>query len=142
MLKLILGLAVLVTAVALLVLYLTPVNYTEDIVSGTITINAGSYVYYKFTVPSSAFNIRVEGGVTSISGDYFKVYIIDSTNFFYWQNGLVVSTYYGSEYVTRLGLANALPPGGTYYLVIDNTFSKNSLTVIIQATLTYSQTRF
>jgi hypothetical protein len=142
MLKLILGLAVLVTVVALLVLYLTPVNYSEDIMSGTVTIGASSYVYYKFTVPSRAFNIVVEGGVTSISGNYFRIYIMDSTNFFYWQNGQRVNPHYSSEYITRMGLANTLPPDGIYYLVIDNTFSINSQTVVIQTTLTYSQSRF
>jgi len=147
MLKLILGLVVLVTAVVLLVLYLTPILYTEDIIRETITINAGSYVYYPFTVPSQTFriyNIRVEGGVTDIEyrNYYLTVYIMDSTNFFNWKNGQEVSTYYSATAQTRVPIAIDLPPGKTYYLVIDNSFSTVSQTVAIQATLTYSQTRF
>lgn len=146
MFKLILGLVVLVTAVVLLVLYLTPIIYTEDIMRGTITIDAGSYVYYPFTVPSHTFriyNIRLEGAVISIgNGNYFTVYIMDSTDFFNWKNGRHVNPLYSSEYVTRAPIVGTLPPDGTYYLVIDNTFSINSQTVIIQATLIYWQTRF
>jgi hypothetical protein len=145
MLKLVLGLVVLVIAVALLILYLLPIIYTEDIVRGTITVNAGSYKYYQFTIPSRAFNIRVEGGIIASGGrgNDITMYIMDSTNFVNWQNGRGASAYYSSGQVTRVGFAFTLPSGGTYYLVIDNTFSITSQkNVEIQATLTYYQTRF
>ena len=144
MLKLILGLVVLVAAVVLLILYLTPIIYTEDIIRGTITVNAGSYVYYQFSVPSSAFEISVHGGATATGyGNYYlTVYIMDSANFFAWKNGQIVNTYYNAEGPNRIPIAVDLPPGKSYYLVVDNTGSTTSQTVGLEATLTYSQTRF
>ena len=101
-------------------------------------------MYYQFSVPSSAFEISVEGGATATGhGNYYlKVYIMDSVNFFSWKNGQNVSTYYRAEEETRVPIATILPPGKSYYLVVDNTFSTTSQTVELQATLTYSQTRF
>jgi hypothetical protein len=104
-------------------------------------------VYYQFSIPSSAFKISVDGGATTIgSRDYYLVlYIMDSANFFKWenrQNISSVSTYDKVEGLNRVPLVAELPPGKSYYLVLDNTGSTAPETVGLQATLTYSQTRF
>lgn len=66
-----------------------PSSHTVNIVNGLVTVNAGSYEYYQFTVPSGASNIQVSGTFTASggSGNDIKVYIMDSTNFVNWQNG-------------------------------------------------------
>lgn len=142
MLKLILGLAVLVTLFALLVLYLSPIICTEDIVGEAVTINAGSYVYYKFSVPSRVSNIYLQGGAISLSDKIFSVYVLDSTDFIRWENGQLVNPYLSIEYVTRAPIGIILSQDTTYYLVIDNRFSITSQTVSIQVTLTYWRSRF
>jgi len=145
MLKLVLGLVVLVTVFVFLVLYLSPINYTEDIVRGTVTVNAGSYVYYQFTVHSRAFNIYVVVSwfISGGGGNDVMIYIMDSTNFINWQNGRSASAIISSWQVPRPIMGSALPPGGTYFLVIDNSFSITSQkNVKIEATLTYEQPRF
>lgn len=144
--KLVLCLVAIVIAFACFILCLVPINYTEDIVRGTVTVNAGSYRYYQFTVPSCAINIWVEVFVLSVSGgggNDIMVYVMDSTNFVNWQNGRGASAIYSSGQGTRDFIGGALPPGGTYYLVIDNSFSITSQkNVITEATLDYEQARF
>jgi len=144
-LKLVLGLVALVTAFVFLVLYLTPIIYTGDIVRGPVTVNAGSYVYYQFTVPPRAINIAVFVSwlISGDGSDDIMVYIMDSTNFVNWQNGRGANAIINSVQGTRDVIGGALPSGGTYFLVLDNTFSITSQkNVIIGATLTYEQPRF
>jgi aspartate 1-decarboxylase len=70
----------------------------------------------------------VEGTFTvtgsNVSG--IKVYIMDDTNFVKWQNGNAFSTYYNSGEATSGDIPVGSPPGGTYHLIFDNTFSTTS----------------
>jgi hypothetical protein len=79
---------------------LTPV--TVNIVNGLITVNAGAYEDYTFTVPSGASNIQVSGSFTASggSGNDIKVYIFDQTDYINWENGHSASAYYQSGQTT------------------------------------------
>ncbi len=96
-------------------------NKTETIVDGVITVEAGKYVDYKFSVPSQASvsgNFTASGG----SGNDIRILILDETAYVNWINGHNVSTYYDSGQIT-IGSITASLPKGNYYLVYSNTFS-------------------
>ncbi len=96
-------------------------NKTETIVDNTITVEAGKYVDYKFSVPSQAIisgNFTASGG----SGNDIRVIILNETSYTNWINGHDVSTYYDSGQLTT-GSITASVPSGSYYLVYSNTFS-------------------
>jgi len=101
----------------------TPI--VQEIVNGGVTVNATSYAYYNFTVPSGASTIMVDGNFM-VSDGSIKVYIVNDVNFTSWQNGQNPSTYYNSGELTAGNFTVTLHSGGTYYLVYDNTFSLNS----------------
>jgi hypothetical protein len=116
----------------------TPVVW--DIADGNLTINAGSYECYNFTVPSGASDIKVDGtfAVSGGSGNVIKVYVMSDANFADWQNGRNVSMYYNSGEANS-GVISATPPSaGTYYLVYDNTFSTISKNVTTQVDFYYT----
>jgi RNA polymerase subunit RPABC4/transcription elongation factor Spt4 len=102
-----------------------PQEYTINIVNGLITVNAGLYKYYMFSVPSGASNAHVSGTFTASggSGNDIVVLIMDSTNFINWQNGHSANTYYNSGPLTTSSFDVSLPAGESYYLVYSNTFS-------------------
>jgi hypothetical protein len=119
-----------------------PTRYVSNLVNGLLTVNAGSYEYYSFTVPSGASDIQVSGSFTASggSGNDIRIYILDSTSFVNWKNGHSVSTYYNSGQMTTGTITATLPSGGTYYLVYDNTFSWFSQkNVNTWATLSYTK---
>jgi Ca2+-binding RTX toxin-like protein len=96
-------------------------NKTETIVDGVVTVEAGKYVDYNFSVPSQASisgNFTASGG----SGNDIRVLILDETSYINWINGHNVSTYYDSGQITT-GSITASVPKGNYYLVYSNTFS-------------------
>jgi hypothetical protein len=107
----------------------TPVVW--DIVHGNLTINAGSYERYNFTVPSGASDVHVDGTftVSGGNGNTIKVYVMNNANFADWQKGSNVSMYYDSGELNSGNVAATLPSAGTYYLVYDNTFSAISKNV-------------
>jgi len=102
-----------------------PQQHTENIVNGLVTVNAGNYEYYQFSVPSGASAVSVSGSFTASggSGNDIIVYVMDYTNFVNWQNGHSASAYYNSGQVTTETISTSLPAGATYYLVYSNTFS-------------------
>lgn len=94
---------------------------TQTIVDSVITVEAGKYVNYQFSVPSQASvsgNFTASGG----SGNDIRVLILDETSYINWVNGHNVSTYYDSGQITT-GKITAKLPKGNYYLVYSNTFS-------------------
>lgn len=102
-----------------------PTTHTTNVVNGLVTVNAGSYEDYTFTVPSGASNIQVTGSFTASggSGNDIKVYIFDQSDFVNWENGHTANTYYQSGQTTTGTISATLPSSGTYVLVYDNTFS-------------------
>lgn len=103
----------------------TPQQYTVNIVNGLITVPAGGYESYEFTVPACASYGTVSGSFTASggSGNDIRVYIMNQTSFINWENGHTVPVYYSSGQLTTATIRATLPGGTTYYLVYDNTFS-------------------
>src|SRR3972149_6649673 len=106
--------------------------YVGVIVDGNLTVNAGSYEYYNFTVPSGEPNSKVEGTFTVSGSNDIKVYVLDSANFADWQNGREANMYYDSGELSSGNVTAELPSSGTYFLVYDNTFSTTSKNVTTQ----------
>lgn len=96
----------------------------SNLVNGIITVQGNNYYRQQFSVTSSMQNAAVSGSFRASggSGNDIKVLIIDSTAFINWSNGHTVSTYYNSGQLTVSSFNIALPVG-TYYLILDNTFS-------------------
>ncbi len=103
--------------------YKSPVYKTinQNIVNSVISVEAGKYVYYQFSVPSQA---SISGDFTAFggSGNDIKIIILDETAYINWINGHSVSTYYNSGQMTT-GSITASVPKGNYYLIYSNTFS-------------------
>jgi hypothetical protein len=115
---------------------------TVNIVNSLITVDAGDYEYYQFTVPPGAANVRVQGSFTASggAGNDIIVLIMDLTEFFNWQNGHQAGAYYDSGELTTSNFDVHLPSGsGTYCLVYSNTFSiMNQKNVNTEANLSYT----
>ena len=107
-----------------------PHERTLTIASGTYTVDPGTTRKFSFSVPYDASDVRVklEFEARGGSGDDIIVKIVDS-------NGRVV---YNSGQVTKVYTTVNLYDGGTYYLVLDNTFSLvSSKDVRVYAKLVY-----
>ena len=100
--------------------------HSTNIVNGMITINAGSYNYYEFTLPQGATNVQLQGNFYAAggSGNDIDVVVMNPTSFINWKNGHTVNCYYSSGQLTTSTFNVNLPSdAGTYYLVYSNTFS-------------------
>jgi len=110
---------------------------TETVVDGVITVEAGRYVNYQFSVPSQASvsgNFTASGG----TGNDIRVLILDETSYINWANGHNVSTYYDSGQITTGKIAARIPEG-KYYLVYSNIFSiASSKNVKTKVDITYT----
>ena len=117
----------------------SPITHTIQIVNGTTKVEAGENLNYQFTIPSNASNIHVSGTfiVQGGSGNGIIVYIFDSTNFYNYENGNYFGALYQSSQTTSAPISSNLDSNGTYYLVLDNTFSTLTQIVNVQANVTY-----
>ncbi len=98
---------------------------TTNIVNGLITVPAGGYEYYPFTLAIGTISISVSGSFTASggSGNDIDVFVMDQTNFINWQNGHQSYSYFDSGVLTTGSVSASLPGAGNYYLVYSNTFS-------------------
>ena len=98
----------------------TPVPFETQIVNGAVTVDAGAYLDYQFTIPSDAQSISLSLEFTAQGGDNdIKVYVFDSIDFSYYQNGQNYTSLYQSGQITTAGFSMNIPTNGTYYLVLD-----------------------
>jgi hypothetical protein len=119
----------------------TSTQVSSSVVNGDISVGAGQYEDYQFTVPDGASNAQLAGNFIASggSGNDILVLVLDQTDFVNWQNGHSVTTYYNSGQLTTSSISASLP-SGVYYLIYSNTFSTfSSKTVNTDATLTYTQ---
>jgi hypothetical protein len=116
-----------------------PIPHTSQIVNGTANVNASAYLDFPFIIPSNSSNIHVSGTFTvqGGSGNGIIVYIFDSTNFDTYEDGGDFGGLYQSGQSTTALISSNLDSSGNYYLVLDNTLSKITQTVNIQANVTY-----
>jgi hypothetical protein len=118
-----------------------PAQQTGGIFTGSMTVNANDYSYVSILVPMYASNAYVRGNfkVSGGSGEGIKVYIMSQTNYFDWQNGSQVYTYYSTDKVTA-GYIDIDVQFGIYYIVFDNTYSPSYKTVSGEINLIYTKT--
>ena len=118
-----------------------PQQYKNTIFSGSVLVNSNSYVYYTFSIPTSASNAILSGSFTASggSGNDIKVYVMSQTDFTNWKNGHAANAYYQSGQKTT-GNLNVSLPVGDYVLAFDNTFSLiTKKNVSGQIVLTYTK---
>jgi hypothetical protein len=98
---------------------------SQNIVNGLITVQAGWYNNYEFTLPAGAGNIHVAGTFTATggSGNDIIVSIMDRTNFVNWSNGHQATAFYNSGQLSTGSFDVRLSSDTTYDLVYANTFS-------------------
>lgn len=98
---------------------------TQVIANGATTVNADSYTYYRFEVPTGATGITVNGHFAASGGigNDIETFILDHDSFVNFQNGHTATTFYNSGKVTDDAISARLPSGGIYYLVFNNRFS-------------------
>jgi len=114
---------------------------TQNIVSGSLTVDQRGSRYYQFTVPIGSTSAQVKGifNATAEGGSGIQVYVMDNVNLFIWANSrgdANVSANYKSGQVTADRIDVRLSPG-TYYLIFDNT-SNSSKDVQANVSLTYN----
>ncbi|AMU87192.1 hypothetical protein Dm11a5_1366 [Dehalococcoides mccartyi] len=101
-----------------------PITKCMSLADKTITVQANSYYRQQFSIFSVMQNTQVISSfyASGGAGNDIRLLILDSTAFVNWSNGHSVSSYYDSGKLTTLSF-NLNLPTGTYYLVLDNTFS-------------------
>jgi LEA14-like dessication related protein len=101
------------------------------IVSGEYKVSPGKYQDFQFTLSSSTHIVGSFSAAATL-GNNIIVYIFDQNGFIQYQSGRSASTYYNSGKVASGTIDVNLSPG-TYYIVLDNTYSTLSTKdVVIQ----------
>ena len=98
-----------------------PASSGGTIVSGEYNVSPGQYYQIPFTLSSSA-TITGSFSATATLGNNIIVYVFDQSNFASYENGQNYSAYYNSGKVASGNINLQLGPG-TYYIVLDNTYS-------------------
>ncbi len=99
-----------------------PQSYSTNIVNGLITVSAGGWNTYPFSVPTGSTNAYVSGSFYA-SGGYgndIKVLVMDRTSYINWSNGHSVDVIYSSGYLTTSSFSVNLSAGNAYDLVYTN----------------------
>jgi len=97
--------------------------HTTNIVNGLITVQAGSWNSYEFSIQATATNAYLAGTfyASGGAGNDITVYVMTQTDFINWKNGHASNTYYNSGELTTSSFTTNLPAGDTYDLVYSNT---------------------
>ena len=98
-----------------------PPSSGGQIVNGEYNVSPGKYYPIPFTLSSSA-TVTGSFSATASLGNNIIVYIFDQSNYALYQNGQSSSVYYNSGKVAS-GNINVYLNSGTYYIVLDNTYS-------------------
>jgi hypothetical protein len=99
--------------------------HAQVLANSAITVQAASYVWYRFEVPAGATNISVDGHFSAAGGvgNDIDVVVLADDAFVNFKNHHTVPTYYNTGKLTQSSINAVLPSGGTYYLVFNNEFS-------------------
>jgi hypothetical protein len=115
-------------------------GHVETVVDELITVEAGTYQYREFTVPSEANgNARILGTFTS-SGSSFDsdvvVTAVPEKSLLNLQEGKGFEAYYFSGKVSK-GEIDAKVPEGKHYFIFDNRFNTSDKSVDAKFELAY-----
>lgn len=148
--SLVVAVVVIILTVAGLMIFLTqnqlhpaPTPLRYYIVNDNITVNAGSYICYNFSLSNSANVYPTVTGIFSVSSGesmerpLIRVCVMTYANFTAWQNEKPVGTIYDSAFVHNGTVTADLPLNGDYVLVYDNTFG--SISKIVNTTVSTFQ---
>jgi hypothetical protein len=100
-------------------------KHTEKIVSGQVTVKAGSAVYYRIPI-KGVRDVHVTGHFLALGGfgNDIQVVLAEEKEFGKWMDGQQAKVYYVSEKVTTGDIDAKLPSfDATYYLCFSNKFS-------------------
>ena len=115
---------------------------TQPLVNTAITVKATAYSYYKFTVPTGATNVFVDGHFSAAggAGNDIESFVFDEDSYANFQNNHASKAYFLSGKVTQSNINARLPDGGgNYYLVLNNKFSLFAPKAVqVNATLHYT----
>lgn len=105
----------------------TKLPQSLNIVRATISVPAGHYYYYSFSMTSSLDSNVAVNGTFSASGGMIQTYVFNQTNYNIWQgNPNGGYSYYNSGQVSSGTISANLPNGkGLYYLVFSNAGGSN-----------------
>lgn len=105
---------------------LPPPIVAQAIMVDTLFIEANKYIYIPFTFPETGMKnptlygyIHAKGG----TNNDIKLRIMDQVNFVNWSNGNKSTDLLNTDKVTLYEVNYQLPKQGTYYIVIDNSYS-------------------
>jgi hypothetical protein len=101
-------------------------GHTEPIAQKTFSVNPHSFSSFKFSVPSGAVNVSVNGQFTTKGGvgHEVQVYVLSDDAFVTWRNGYSINPFFDGGKVLLGNIQASLPDGeGTYYVVFNNNFS-------------------
>jgi len=137
--SLVVAIVVIIMAVAGLMIFLTqnqlhpsPTPLRSYIVNDNITVNAGSFTYYNFSISNSANVYPTVAGTFTASSEesmerpLIRVCVMTYANFTDWQNHNSAGTIYDSAFVHNGTISADLPMKGNYVIVYDNTFDSIS----------------
>ena len=115
---------------------MAPQSQSLSIFTGSLTVDRGGYVSYPVTVSNGTTDAQIKGSfeVTSPGGGDIQVYVMDNVNLFIWANNrgnANITTYYKSGIVSSGIIKSGLLSPGTYYLIVDNTFSNSSQKIVV-----------
>jgi hypothetical protein len=99
------------------------------LLTGSVAIEAGKYLYYKVPVDLATMaDPRIGGHVVASggSGNDVEVLVLRESDFLNWQNDHTTHPLFSSGRVTATDLDVPLTSTGTYYVVISNAFSDTS----------------
>lgn len=98
-----------------------PSSSGSTIVNGEYNVSPGQYTSFSFTLSSSA-TVTGSFSATATLGNNIIVYVLDQNNFALYQSDQSATAYYNSGKVASGNINLQLGPG-TYYIVLDNTYS-------------------
>lgn len=98
---------------------------TISVFNGQVSIDAGTYQSYRFTVSSSMKNAILNGEYITTEGGNkdVNVLLMNDLNYINWQNGNASNALYFKERITTDRFSLNISQPGTYYFILSNTFS-------------------
>jgi hypothetical protein len=117
----------MVTLIPILLLTLAPraIAGSNDILNGSVAIEAVHWMPYPVTITSEMLRPRIVGRVTATggTGDDIVVAVLSDADFTNWSNGHRGAALYNSGQVTTADVKVSIPEPGDYVVLLDNKFS-------------------
>jgi hypothetical protein len=116
------------------------VPITQQIVDSGMTVQAGGYAQFPFTITDDMVDARVTGNFDASGGrgNDIEAAIADPSNFLNWINGHQARVFWGTAGRETTGSFDVALTPGMYYIALSNRFSAFApKQVILRAQVTY-----